>query len=70
MLHRLIFDLREVRFAQQEQAVDPELLKHSVLLFLKAIRVVEHSPPIVAFNVSSGQEALIVVEQFIRVFPT
>ena len=70
MLHRLIFDLRDVRFAQQEQSVDPELLKHSVLLFLKAIRVVVHSPSIVEFNVRSGQEALIVVEQLIRVLPT
>ena len=44
MLHRLIFGLREVRSAQQEQAEAPELLRHSVLLFLNAISVVVHSP--------------------------
>ena len=70
MLHRFIFVLREVRFAQQEHAVAPELLKHSMLLFLNAIRVVVHSPSIVSFKVNSGQEALINAEQFIRVFPT
>ena len=70
MLQRFIFDLRVVRFAQQEQALEPELLMHSMLLFLNAIRVVVHSPSIVAFIVSSGQEALIKAEQFIRVFPT
>ena len=43
MLHRLIFGLREVRSAQQEQAEAPELLRHSVLLFLNAISVVVHS---------------------------
>ena len=43
-MHRLIFGLREGRFAQQEQAEAPELLRHSVLLFLNAISVVVHSP--------------------------
>ena len=62
--------LSSVRFAQQEQAVAPELLKHSMLLFLNAIRVVVHSPSIVSFMVSSGHEAFINAEQFIRVFPT
>ena len=62
--------LSSVRFAQQEQAAAPELLKHSMLLFLNAIRVVVHSPLIVSFKVSSGQEALINAEQFIRVFLT
>ena len=70
MLHRFIFDLRAVRSAQQEHAVAPELVRHSALLFLNAIRVVVHSPSIVSFMVSSGQEALINAEQFIRVFPT